>query len=55
MLRMQYTKFRKKITFQKDGISFLKWHLLRRPLYRRPLLTPLAKITPIYGRPYKGP
>ena len=32
MLRMQYTTFRKKITFQKHGIPFFKWLLLRRPL-----------------------
>ena len=37
MLRMQYTKFRIKITFQKHSILFLKW----------PFITP-APLTPAF-------
>ena len=39
MLRMQYTKFRKKITFQ-EVFAFLKW----------PLITP-APLTPAFINP----
>ena len=34
ILRMQYTKFRKQITFQKHGIPFLKWPLFRAGVIR---------------------
>ena len=41
MLRMHYTKFRKKITFQKHGIPFLKWPLMALVSVNPPLLSRL--------------
>ena len=39
MLRMQFTKFRKKIIFQKHGIPFLKWPLLRQYILLKNILS----------------